>query len=201
MFYLFNKGNKMGWFKKKEEGKKEMRDEAPSLPELPRLPEFGNRNIKMKQERISQLPSFPNNSLGMKFSQDSIKEAVSGGKEVEEDLELNNFTPKTREVQTMPNPQFKEKRIDYKKDIMTMPHNQLREIKQEPVFIRIDKFEESLDLFDKIKNQISEIEKMLRETKTLKDEEEKALLEWERDVQTIKGQIEKIDKDIFSKIE
>jgi len=191
----------MGWFKKKEEGKKEMRDEAPSLPELPRLPEFGNRNIKMKQERISQLPSFPNNSLGMKFSQDSIKEAVSGGKEVEEDLELNNFTPKTREVQTMPNPQFKEKRIDYKKDIMTMPHNQLREIKQEPVFIRIDKFEESLDLFDKIKNQISEIEKMLRETKTLKDEEEKALLEWERDVQTIKGQIEKIDKDIFSKIE
>jgi len=144
----------MGWFKKKEEGKKEMRDEAPSLPELPRLPEFGNRNIKMKQERISQLPSFPNNSLGMKFSQDSIKEAVSGGKEVEEDLELNNFTPKTREVQTMPNPQFKEKRIDYKKDIMTMPHNQLREIKQEPVFIRIDKFEESADSIEEIKIQM-----------------------------------------------
>ena len=42
---------------------------------------------------------------------------------------------------------------------------------------------------------------MLRDIKTIKEEEEKELEGWEKEIQTIKEQIEKVDKDIFSKIE
>ena len=69
----------MGWFKKKEE------KEVPSLPELPRLPELPSiREEGFDDFKIHQLPSFPTNALGKKFSQDTIKEAVAGEKEGEE---------------------------------------------------------------------------------------------------------------------
>lgn len=193
---------KMGWFKKKESGVKDNRkmpNDIPSLPELPRLPEISDK--KRREEKIPQLPSFPNNSLGKKFSQDSIKEAVTGGKEVMEDLDIEYIAPRGKEIRTMSSSPSKEMKTDYKKERMTLPHNQLRELKQEPVFIRIDKFEESLKIFEDIKNQIAEIDKMLRQTKTLKDEEEKELAAWEQNMREIKSQIEKIDQDIFSKIE
>ena len=40
-----------------------------------------------------------------------------------------------------------------------------------------------------------------KKIKQLKEEEEKELIEWETEIQTIKSQIEKVDNDIFSKIE
>lgn len=71
----------------------------------------------------------------------------------------------------------------------------------EPVFIRIDKFEESLRIFEKVKKDILEIEKMLKDIKTLKEHESRELSHWEREMQRVKDQIDQVDKDIFSKIE
>ena len=71
----------------------------------------------------------------------------------------------------------------------------------EPIFIRIDKFEESLRSFERAKEQVKDIEKMLGDVKKLKEEEEKELSMWEKEVQKTKQEIEKIDQDIFSKIE
>ena len=71
----------------------------------------------------------------------------------------------------------------------------------EPVFIRIDKFEESLKIFEATKKQLIEIEKLLAHTKNIKDQEEKELQDWENDLRNIKARIEKIDKDLFSKLE
>ena len=50
------------------------------------------------------------------------------------------------------------------------------------------------------KQQISEVEKMLREIKKVKEKENEDLIFWENELQKIKGQIEKVDEDIFSKI-
>ena len=71
----------------------------------------------------------------------------------------------------------------------------------EPIFIRIDKFEESLKIFSRVKDKISDIEKLLNETKDLKNKEEEELSSWEEAVQKLKLQIEKVDEDIFSKVE
>jgi len=72
--------------------------------------------------------------------------------------------------------------------------------KIEPVFIRIDKFEESLKIFEKTKSKISEIEKMLKHISSVKESEDRELESWQSEIEMIKKQIEKVDKNIFSKI-
>jgi hypothetical protein len=191
----------MGLFKKKE--KKEEKKEPPKLPELPRLPEIPEsrngpskefsvpekRRIKESKEQIPMLPSFPNGSLGNKFSQNTIKEAVTGKKEVS-GVEVDEFPEE--EIQMMPKPPIKEKRREF------YPKSETGK-ETEPIFIKIDKFEESFRTFEGIKNQISEIENMLKDLKGIKEKEEKELEFWEGEIKQIKEKIERIDRNIFSK--
>jgi len=92
---------------------------------------------------------------------------------------------------------------------MVMPIAQEMEIpeafskmkKNEPVFIRLDKFEESMHLLNKAKSEINSIERTLKDIRKVKEEEEKELEYWESQITTIKSQIEKVDREIFSRIE
>ncbi len=184
----------MGLFKK--EKRSEKKEEFPQLPELPKLPELAKIEEKgLYSQSVNQLPQFPNNSLGEKFSQNTIKEAVAGEKEGDEDFDANDFA---EQMQMMPKPQKKQ----FAQEISPGFQEASKKIKRaEPVFIRLDKFEESLNLFQKAKKQISEIETMLNNIRRLKEQEEKELEFWEKEMQSIKTQIEKVDRDIFSKIE
>jgi hypothetical protein len=188
----------MGLFKKKE---KKVKEEISGLPELPKLPEFPGtdinefnrehykeRGITEPEEEIPMLPSFPNGSLGNKFSQNTIKEAISGGKEVSE----AEADESEEDIQMMPKPPIK--RGFY-------PEVERMKTKEEPIFIRIDKFEAGLKTFGEIRKQILEIEGMFEDLRNIKEKEEKELEFWEREIRKIKGEIEKIDKNIFSKIE
>ena len=186
----------MGLFKKK--GKNKKKGDIPQLPELPKfpeLPEIGEEKIQALERSVSQLPSFPTNSLGEKFSQNTIKKAVTGKKEDEGVFEADEFVPTEEEMRMMQKPlkKLSTKEISY--------GGRLGAKKIEPVFIRIDKFEEGLQIFEKTKKQITEIEKMLGQIHRIKSEEEKELEYWENELNMIKGQIEKVDEDIFSKIE
>jgi len=191
----------MGWFKKKP--KKDEKKEVHSLPELPKLPEFPAHDQR-DLEPIHQLPSFPNDSLGEKFSQNTIKKAITGRKEGEEVFGADDFAPEENKMQRMPRPLKKQltREFPYPKEIPEKFKEAARRVKEaEPIFIRIDKFEESLNLLEKTKKQILEIEKMLKDIKRIKEEEEKELEIWENEIQSAKEQIEKVDKNIFSKIE
>ena len=102
----------------------------------------------------------------------------------------------------MRNPRTKEMPSSKKVDVPKEFKEVAKKVESaEPVFIRIDKFEESLEIFKETKSKILDIEKMLRDIKSIKEEEEKELEEWYNEVQTMKTQIERVDKDIFSKIE
>lgn len=184
----------MGLFKKAKASEK--KEEIPQLPELPKLPELTNIEGKgLYSQSVSQLPKFPNNSLGEKFSQNIIKEAVAGEKEGEEGFDADDFAGEMQMMQKPPKKQFTQ-------EISPGFQEASKKIKRsEPVFIRLDKFEESLNLFQKAKKQISEIETMLNNIKRLKEQEEKELEFWEKEMQSVKTQIEKVDRDIFSKIE
>jgi len=92
--------------------------------------------------------------------------------------------PLTREIGNFSSPLHKEKYS-----------------KTEPIFIRIDKFEEGLKVFEKTKEKVIEIEKTLRDINKIKEAEEKELENWEEEIRDIKTHIEKVDQDIFSKIE
>ncbi len=166
----------------------------PELPELPRLPELPSLS---EEEELPQLPSFPSNSFGDKFSRSAIKEAVTGRKEGDE-VEADEF----EEFQRMQAP---PREMSFSKDIREVPHgfkDAAKLVKKaEPVFVRIDKFEKALETFEKSKEKIMDIEKMLREIRKLKEKEEEELNNWEKEIQTTKQQIERVDKELFSKIE
>ena len=180
----------MALFKKKEEKQEAVGlPDLPKLPELPRLPEFRNTD-EYSNEKISQLPSFPNGSLGNKFSQYNIKEAITGEKEeaetdesAEEEMPRMSRPVMTKEIK-------KEQPIRFE-----------RTKEAEPLFIRIDKFEEGSKTFEEAKKQISDIEKMFEDLKKVKEDEENELKNFEEELRQIKEKIEKIDYNIFSKIE
>ena len=203
----------MGWFEKKENKERKINSlsELPDLPEFPRLPElpnWGDKKLRLEPKEIHQLPSLPNNSFGNKFSQNAIKDAVSGD---EEDVEVFNADEFEDEERTMQKPlenkisPIRRKSLTREIDNDEIP-KEFKEAasivkKAEPIFVRIDKFEDALHLFEKTSSRILEIEKMLRDIRRIREQEEKELEAWENEVQLIKQEIEKIDKDIFSKIE
>jgi hypothetical protein len=189
--------DKMGLFKKKKGVKKET-SLLPDLPKLPELPELPRTDEEEKQ--IHKLPSFPPNSLGTKFSRNTIKEAVAGEKEGE--LSADDFLdedekrmmqeparkPLTEEIGEEIPPRLKKLGAEREKSIT------------EPIFIRIDRFEEALKIFNETKKKISEIDRILEDVRKIKEKEDNELKIWENEIRYMKEQIEKVDKDIFSKI-
>lgn len=239
----------MGWFGKKEEKSKDIprQDSIPQLPKLPELPELPEINEPRLEEPVHQLPSFPTNAIGDRFTRDTIKEAVNPsqktsndydsfawGKKSEKVFDANDFGQILTKERTMqPKPEFKPqmrqqefKQKEWKnpQKVRELSANEIPQFKpmhketeghnieehyepnssyrkNEPVFIRIDKFEASLKTFEKVKKQISEIEKNLKDIEDIKLEEEKQLVTWKSEIIKIKEQIEKVDKDIFSSIQ
>lgn len=185
---------KMSLFGKKEEQKEE---EIPTLPDLPQLPELPRlkENNSEKNFLLPQLPSIPSSSFGEKFSRSAIKEAVTGRERGEEE-DADDFRKGM-----MQKPHVREIPADFKIQKTIDRFHEARRIPEEPIFIRIDKFEEALKTFEKIKIKLEEIEKMLQDTKRIKEEEEKELVYWEKEMQEIKDQISKVDSNVFSKLD
>jgi hypothetical protein len=73
--------------------------------------------------------------------------------------------------------------------------------KSEPVYIRIDNFESTIQTFKEIKLKLADIEKVLKDISSVKEKEKQELENWEREIQIIKKRIESMDKGIFSRFE
>lgn len=203
----------MGLFGKKEKKEFSM-PEMPKLPELPRMsapqaPPLEYPQISQDDSdeaytsSIHQLPSFPTSEFGSKISQNTIKNAISGREENFPKLPEPEFTISTEPMEK--SPEIERRIIPKDMPEMKQPEpitvGSKRVVSDEPVFIRIDKFEDSMKVFDKVKTKLSEIEHLLNETKEIKDKENTELNKWQEEIQKIKIQIEKVDQDIFSKIE
>lgn len=181
----------MALFKKKEQ-KKEEPPRLPEIPRLPDLPEFPETEEIPEEQILPQLPSFPMGSLVNKFAQNTIKEAISGRKEER----INDFADEEEEMQPAQKPITKE---SSGKDFFS--RQEKTRIKEEPIFIRIDKFEEGSQTFEEVKRQVDNLEKMFSEVKKVKEQEDKELELWETEIKQVKEKIENIDNNIFSKIE
>lgn len=190
----------MSWFSKKEAqtSKNSMQElpqleELPDLPTLPELPSMDKTYYKDKQEKLQPLPTFPSNSFGNQFSQSAIKDAIT---EDEEEFPLSN--------QKLIKPLAKDWEEDERNDEEIPYHfkEAAKKVKKaEPIFVRLDKFEDSLQTFEEIKEKVNEIKDVLKNIKEKKSQEEQELAKWESQLKEVKIQIEKIDDEIFSKIE
>lgn len=188
----------MALFNRNKKGDMKEMEGIPSLPELPKLPDFPMNEFQYKP---NALPKFPN-TFGNKFSQSTIKDAISGEKEdemaneSEEDQMISKLPtgPLTREMEEEEMPM--EEEPSFKPEFRRETPS-----KMEPMFVRLDKFEESLETFEKIKKQFAGVEGLLSEINSTREEENKELESWQTKLQTMKNQIDKIDRDVFSKIE
>jgi hypothetical protein len=204
----------MGWFNKKED-KEERSMELPELPGLPEVPEKNSFEENGK-DSLHQLPSFPSSPFGQKFSQNAIKEAVAGKRGDNEDWSVDENDSDEEEFQMKPESSKKLFSNEIKDEATNMASINRKELENspedsfpkkrnkkdnEPFFVRVDKFEEGIQILEKTKKEVSEIEKMLKDTKVLKEEEEIQLDKWEREIQRVKKQIENLDTEIFSKVE
>ena len=186
----------MGLFSKKSDKNEQG---IPKLPELPSLPQFPDMDEYSKE--IHELPSFPSSGMGERFSRETIKNAISG------DGDDDDEEPKITREELMPLPEFKnfpkttpQKNYNKIANNISKPVSYGKTMEAEPVFIQIHKFEEALQIFKETKNKINEIESLLEETKNLKEKEDGELSKWSMEVQEMKRKIEKVDNDIFSKV-
>jgi len=188
----------MGLFKKKEGKKEKKKDtklkESSDAPELPPLPDSFKPEMphfESPQEK-NELPTFPSSKTGDRISNEAAKHAIKDEKIVPSE----NTKVRTKEIgDGFPN--LPEEMETKNQPTMSQKSTQ----KQEPVFIRIDKYQESLKEFEKAKRKVLEVERDLKDVKELKKKEEKELENWEKEIGKIKSNLNNIDKVIFQQLE
>jgi len=211
------------WFKKKE-GKKENLSELPELPEMPDLPLMNTQATQEKavekkvfqepaksaakpsiRDELPALPAFSNSKTSDKLNQDLIKSSFETDKKpYTQELEPSGHfriedSDSIREADS-------RRKEDLEKFNTSRMHEKLvrlpyKEDKAEPVFVRIDKFQNALKSFNEIKKQIAAIEDYLGEVKEIKAKEEQELEEWDKEIIEIKSKLDSIDREIFDKLE
>jgi len=86
--------------------------------------------------------------------------------------------------------------------MITAPPTTISPVRKEtgPIFVKIDKFKDASNNFEKIKEKVEDIEEMLEKIKDIKQKEDQELKEWEHEVQVIKTRVGSIDDSLFKKL-
>jgi hypothetical protein len=212
----------MGWFSKEEK--------VPEIPPAPQLPSIPVPPISEKKEspELPELPSFPAGKKNEALNNEIVKSAVSDAPEdnevvvdmpsedgVHNDNQESAIPPvPPKQIPQLPptqsstpvppvtNPPIPQQTPE-KRTLELSPaiQHQAPKTKQiEPVFVRIDKFQEAQKDFDKIQKDVQEIESTLRKVKDIKADEEAQLSAWTKDLEKIKSRLSEIDINIFNKL-
>lgn len=184
----------MGLFGKKKD--EEMED-VPELPDLPEgyglsLPVLPSDNIAsppgLEGVEVNTLPPLPG-SYEERMRQNEIKNAI-----VHPGMQGAGFKPWRVSSEIGVPPVATNRGLD----VVDIP----RRIKvTEPIYVRLDKFQTTVEAFEGIRDKIVEIENLLVKVRDIKAQEEKELMEWENEIQIIKARIEAIDRSVFGKLD
>jgi hypothetical protein len=203
----------MGLFGKKS------KEEVPSLPELPEsndlvLPsknDLSNPPKGIPEIEIKELPPLPKMGKS-ELPQEQIKNTISTPNpeinnipvpEMPGQMQKSNFEipePRKGTLKSIGN-QDLPRTIEIEKRMSNQTFEKSLVKEAEPIYVRLDKFEETIEIFEEIKNKIKDMEEVLQKTKEIKQKEEDELIEWEREIQIIKTRIDSIDKNIFNKLD
>jgi hypothetical protein len=181
----------MGLFSKK--------DETPMLPDLP-------EDNSMNLPKLSELPHIEH-----KFQNQNLTPLPESNHQIDQNTIKQEINPQMQKSSFNISPSSPPREL-IAEPVRHINHEETRAIDMnpeerqivkriDPIFVRLDKFETSLGALDEIKDRVVEIEKILVETKKLREKEDKELEEWENDIQIIKSKLDSIDNNIFSKLE
>lgn len=181
----------MAWFKKKEDG-----DEENDLPELPELPEIDSI---MPQERKEK----PSSSQLASMGEPVVKSLPASESSFKPSYLPQKAPPEVKRSIEMPKKMPDKNQIKAGKDIFKAEKEQPLPPsfkKNEPIFVRIDKFETALESIKNIKKKVDDMESLLTNLRQVNAKEDLELSEWEKEINAIKTKIDSIDANLFSKL-
>lgn len=210
-------------FKKKEPVPKLPSSPTPAFPSssLPPLPSLPQEKDFAEKKELPELPSFPSSSKNESLNREMVKSAVSDtslgtGEEAGIQapqfpgpkapvIDNSKFQPQVPEKEAIPSlpkqPAPNTEEIPTHTGLPKLPNPKISEQKpNEPIFVRIDKFQAAQKSFEEIKTRVSEIESVLHKIDEVRKKEEAELKSWTEDAEKLKARLSEIDNDIFSKL-
>jgi hypothetical protein len=206
-------------------GSSEPKKELPELPSFPSSSKNDTFNQEVLKSAVTDMPSPGENEVHVQPKILPVAEEKKEESMISPSPPLQNTIPTPPKMPTAPvaptaptlptaptapptptlpaAPQLSPKLITPKPDkpkpaslLTPAPTHQ----QDEPIFIRIDKFQASQKNFETIKSKVEEIESVLRKIDDVKTQEEEELKGWTEDIEKIKSRLAEIDDDIFSQI-
>lgn len=167
----------------------------PPKNNLPELPENKPKKIQgmQKSKFESILPELPQGKISG-FGIEELPEPMHYEPPSIGSFDLTSKSPKVQQQA----PSYIDRDEEYPATLSLKPFTKSLPKKEDSVYIRLDKFQATMQAFRDILTRIREIEDLLARTKEIKTREEKELEEWEREIQAIKIRINSIDKEISS---
>lgn len=182
--------------RKKRESEEFELPEPPLTPALPSNPEF-----KSYTQHIPELPEPASTEKSIKEEMDvPATQSMPTNLQEFSKISMDEFDQQERVVpqtptRVMPN----QPQIPSAQEI-TQPSRKSFPVER-PIFVKINKFRESVESLNEIKKKLKEASTILQKLKEIRAKEDEELASWEKDLEEMKTKIDSIDKKLFSKIE
>jgi hypothetical protein len=203
----------MGLFTKKEAAT----DKLSDIPQLPDLPASNQNALPIQSPPASpNLPVLPNYDRPNHITITEVSDNDEGFYETPiTDMEKSSY-PKINapeksaqmdEISKIINPvSTTQKGFTPVKNVPVVksapvPIERKLQKKEEQIFVKLKKFEDSIESFNGIRAKIDELTEELEKAKKLVIDEQKELEEWAKEITIIKSGLEAIDKNLFSGFE
>jgi len=184
----------MGLFNKKGGDIPEI-PEAPKLPELPAMP---------AATHVPELPSLPGAAKNDNLNQEMVKSAI-GDAPTEASTMLPSVPAQPAapvvEVaappvvgETSPIPSLPEP------EVAAIPAPHVEKTGPEPIFVRIDKFQDAKESLNDIQGKTKEMKEILRKINDVRRQEEEELNGWDQELEKLKGMLAEVESEIFNQI-
>lgn len=147
--------------------KKEERSSLP-LPEFPKLPT--ETNFPFYDEQLNDKKENYMSKQDFNIPKESF--SFEESPKEKEDVDFSEFASRR-------SPVVIEKRDD------------------KPLFIKIDKYKESVKTMDSIKVKLEEAQELIKNLTKLREQEEKELQEWQSSLDDVRQKLMKVDKNLF----
>lgn len=181
----------MGLFSKKEK--------VPQVPEAPKFPEM-SPSITEKKD-LPELPSIkeslPSPPNQIQPSTSIIPNIPIPGKEEAINAREVPLASESRPEPKIPSPPVKVVEVPKQNPAIVQAAPAKT---NEPIFIRMDKFESAQEDFESIKEKIEDIEDALKKIKEIKSKENEEISAWASEIENIKSKFSKIDSEIFDQV-
>jgi hypothetical protein len=185
----------------------------PDLPQLPYIPKDEDMKLHSSQPLTREIEEKSNQNM----IKSAIRENFQKPSRFEPDSELIRpqiEAPRTREFESedyqspyrpvikkpIQIPSYQKQPEKKIQEFNQKPKEFKQQGKQEPVFVRVDKYKSAVNNLQDVKQKLMEIEKLLGDIKELKNKEELELNEWGKEIQSAKSKLDTVDKMLFSQL-